>query len=99
MELVELAEKLHEDLPLIVITSDKNSQLAKIAHACLETGNPKEVCILGLTPSTSTTVMTVMGDALVVMMMKRINFTSKEYAKRHHGGYLGDMSRKQATED
>lgn len=96
LELVELAENLHPNLPLIVITSNKDSQLAQMADVCLETGNPKEVCILGLTPSTSTTVMTVIGDVLVVMMMKRIGFNNEEYAKRHHGGYLGHKSRLQA---
>lgn len=96
LELVDLAENLHKDLPLVVITSDKESQLASISDVCIETGNPKEVCILGLTPSTSTTVMTVIGDVLVVLMMKRINFTNIDYARRHHGGYLGDKSRQQA---
>ncbi|HBG41628.1 MAG TPA: iron dicitrate transport regulator FecR, partial [Porphyromonadaceae bacterium] len=37
--------------------------------------------------------MTVMGDILVVGTMKRIGFTAADYAKRHHGGYLGDKSR------
>lgn len=97
LELVDLAENLHKELPLIVITSNKDSELAQLADVCLETGNPKEVCILGLTPSTSTTVMTVIGDVLVVMMMKRIGFSNEEYAKRHHGGYLGDQSRRQAA--
>lgn len=96
LELVRLAENLYEGLPLIVITSNPNSELADMADVCLETGNPKEVCILGLTPSTSTTVMTVIGDVLVVMMMKRIGFSNEEYAKRHHGGYLGHKSREQA---
>jgi len=96
LELVDLAENLHKNLPLIVITSNKESQLAQMSDVCIETGNPKEVCILGLTPSTSTTVMTVIGDVLVVMMMKRIGFSSEDYAKRHHGGYLGDKSRLQA---
>ena len=41
----------------------------------------------------STTVMTVIGDILVVGTMKRIHFTNKDYAKRHHGGYLGSKSR------
>lgn len=98
LELVALADNLYKDLPLIVITSDGESQLAKLADVCIETGNPKEVCILGLTPSTSTTVMTVIGDVLVVMMMKRIKFTNEDYAKRHHGGYLGDKSRMQALQ-
>jgi arabinose-5-phosphate isomerase len=40
--------------------------------------------------------MTVIGDALVVAMMIKIEFTCKDYSKRHHGGYLGDKSRQQA---
>jgi len=96
LELVDLADKLYKDLPLIVITSKEDSELAKMADVCLLTGDPKEVCILGLTPSTSTTMMTVIGDVLVVLMMERIGFTSEDYAKRHHGGYLGNKSRQQA---
>ena len=38
-------------------------------------------------------MMTVMGDVLVVAVMKTIGFTKAEYAKRHHGGYLGVKSR------
>jgi len=38
--------------------------------------------------------MTVIGDALIVLMMNKIVFTNEEYAKRHHGGYLGAKSRK-----
>jgi arabinose-5-phosphate isomerase len=37
--------------------------------------------------------MTVIGDALVVMMMEKIGFTAADYARRHHGGYLGTKSR------
>ena len=96
IELIELAENLHQGLPLIVISSNPDGVLAKNANAFLYTGNPKEVCTLGLSPTTSTTVMTVIGDALVVSMMTKIGFTSEEYAKRHHGGYLGSKSRLQA---
>lgn len=96
IELVELANHLHPNLPLIVISSNPEGLLAKKANAFIFTGNPTEVCPLGLTPTTSTTVMTVIGDALVVSMMAKIGFTSEDYAKRHHGGYLGDKSRLQA---
>jgi arabinose-5-phosphate isomerase len=96
LELVHLASRLHSALPLIVITGDQESELARMADACLYTGGPEEVCPLGLTPSTSTTTMTVIGDILMVLMMQKIGFTSEEYAKRHHGGYLGDKSRKLA---
>lgn len=96
IELIELAENLHQGLPLIVISSNPEGILAKEADAFIYTGNPKEVCPLGLSPTTSTTVMTVIGDALVVSMMNKIGFTNEDYAKRHHGGYLGDKSRFQA---
>lgn len=96
IELIDLAENLHEGLPLIVISSNPEGVLAQNADAFIYTGNPKEVCPLGLSPTTSTTVMTVIGDALVVSMMRKIRFSNEEYAKRHHGGYLGDKSRMQA---
>jgi len=96
LELVELSGKLYPNIPLIVITGNPESELARMADVCLFTGAPAEVCPLGLTPSTSTTAMTVIGDILMVLMMKKIGFTSQDYAKRHHGGYLGDKSRKQA---
>ncbi len=96
LELVSLADNLYEGLPIIVITGNTEGELAQMADVTLFTGNPAEVCTLGLTPSTSTTTMTVIGDVLVVMMMKRIGFSYEEYAKRHHGGYLGDKSRSQA---
>ena len=59
----------------------------------VSTGNPNEVCPLGLTPTTSMTTMNVIGDVLTVLMMDKINFTAEDYSKRHHGGYLGSKSR------
>ncbi len=96
VELIDLARGLNPDVKIVVITSNGESVLAQESDVCINTGNPKEVCILGLTPTTSTTTMTVIGDTLVVLLMKKINFTNAEYAKRHHGGYLGDKSRKAA---
>lgn len=93
LELVQLADRLCEGIPLIVITGKADSELAKTADVCLQTGDPGEVCPLGLSPTTSTTVMTVIGDALIVLMMEKTGFTNEEYAKRHHGGYLGTKSR------
>ncbi|MDR0506351.1 MAG: SIS domain-containing protein [Dysgonamonadaceae bacterium] len=97
IELLDLARNLVPDIRFIVITSDEDSPLAKGADICLLTGSPGEVCCLGLTPTTSITAMTVIGDLLVVETMKRINFTAAEYAKRHHGGYLGAISRMQSN--
>ena len=93
IELIGLAEKLNGVLPLIVISGNPGSELASVADVFLHTGSPEEVCPLKLTPTTSTTTMTVIGDILVVLQMEKIGFTSEEYAKRHHGGYLGHKSR------
>ncbi len=93
LELYELARGLVSQIPVIVITGNPDSPLGKMADVTIHTGGPAEVCPLGLTPTTSTTVMTVIGDVLVVMLMKKINFTTSDYAKRHHGGYLGFLSK------
>ena len=95
LELIDLTLLLHPACKFIVITSNPDSPLAKKADFLLLTGAPEEVCPLSLTPTTSTTVMTVIGDLLVVNTMKKTGFSCKDYAKRHHGGYLGDKSRKQ----
>jgi arabinose-5-phosphate isomerase len=99
IELVSLARGLRPGVKFIVITGNEDSLLAKAASACIDTGNPPEVCALGLTPTTSTTTMTVIGDVLVVLLMKRIGFSNHDYALRHHGGYLGDKSRQAAVLD
>jgi arabinose-5-phosphate isomerase len=93
IELIDLKNNLYVDIPVIVITSQGDSPLAQKADCTILTGNPPEVCTLGLTPTTSTTVMTVIGDALVVLLMEKIGFDAIEYSKRHHGGYLGAKSR------
>lgn len=93
VELTDLAARLLPDMKRIVITGNPDSPLAQTADVCLPTGHPEEVCLLGMTPTTSTTVMTVIGDILVVETMRRTGFTIEEYSKRHHGGYLGERSR------
>ncbi len=93
IQLVELSYALHPGIPVIVISGNTEGQLARQSNFLLHTGAPEEVCPLGLTPTTSATTMTVICDLLVVLMMKRIGFTSADYALRHHGGYLGQKSR------
>ena len=93
LELYKLSKNLFSEIPVMVLTGNENSPLAELDDVALYTGNPSEVCSLGLTPTTSTTTMTVIGDILVVLMMEKINFSNEDYAKRHHGGYLGQKSR------
>lgn len=92
-ELIDLTKNLYPGIPIIAVTSNVNSPIIEKADCIILTGNPKEVCPLDLTPTTSTTVMTVIGDILVVSMMEKIGFTARDYAKRHHSGYLGVKSR------
>jgi arabinose-5-phosphate isomerase len=98
LELVDLSKKLVSNIPIIVITGNPDSELGRIADIAIGTGHPDEICPLGLTPTTSTTTMTVIGDLLVVLMMKKIGFSAEDYAKRHHGGYLGVKSRNTTRE-
>lgn len=93
IELEYLARNLCPGMKMIVLTGKKESDLALKADVVLWTGGPEEICPLGLTPTTSTTVMTVAGDILVVLLMEKTGFTKEEYAKRHHSGYLGDKAR------
>ena len=90
--------ELLPDIQFIVITGNKDSELAQKANVCLFTGGPEEVCPLKLTPTTSTTMMTVIGDILVVSTMEATGFDCKQYALRHHGGYLGQLSRQQSLD-
>lgn len=93
VEMTQLSRILRPDIKFIAITGNPESPLAEESDVCLSTGNPAEVCPLGMTPTTSTTMMTIIGDILVVETMKQTGFTVEEYSKRHHGGYLGEKSR------
>lgn len=93
LQLINLAKKLYPQIHVIAITRNPHSPFAKQSNIVLLTGQTAEVCPLGLTPTTSTTVMTVIGDILVCGVMEKTRFTKDQYAKRHHGGYLGTQSK------
>lgn len=93
LELIKLVHNLARNVKIIGITKNGFSTMAKECDALLLTGETEEICPLGLTPTVSTTCMTVIGDLLVVCMMNQIGFTKKDYSLRHHGGYLGNKSR------
>ncbi len=97
VDLVTLARGLYDGIPMIVITGNPDSPLANDADVTLSTGHAPEVCPLGLTPTTSTTCMTVIGDVLATSVMSAIGFTRQDYARRHHGGYLGSAARGDST--
>lgn len=93
LELAGLARQLYPEMVIMGLTGHEEAPIHKLAHPILRTGNPSEICPLGLTPTTSCTVMTVICDVLVVLLMKRIEFKATDYAHRHHSGYLGRKAR------
>ena len=93
VELEVLVKRLYTDIKIIGLTGNLEGDLAKSSDVVLYTGAPEEVCPLGLTPTTSTTAMTVIGDVVIVLLMQKIGFSKEEYAKRHHSGYLGSKAR------
>lgn len=94
LRLYEIARMLYPEIRAIVVTGEENCPLAQMPDVIpLFTGNPAEVCPLGLTPTTSITAMTVIGHLLIVGMMLRTGFTREQYAVRHQGGSLGEKLR------
>ena len=76
-------------IPLIGITGNAESSLAKAADLVLVLPKAAEACPMGLAPTTSTTMMLSLGDALAVALMERKGFTSDQYRDFHPGGSLG----------
>jgi len=76
-------------VPLISMTGDKNSTLARQADINLDVSVSKEACPHDLAPTSSTTVALVMGDALAVALLQARGFTAEDFALSHPGGSLG----------
>ncbi|WP_456342274.1 KpsF/GutQ family sugar-phosphate isomerase [Thermovibrio sp.] len=76
-------------IPVIAITSNLKSSLARLSDIVLNIGIEKEACPLNLAPTTSTTATLALGDALAAALMKLKGFSAKEFAKLHPGGKLG----------
>ena len=76
-------------VPLITMTGNPDSVLAKAADVNLDTRVPKEACPMDLAPTSSTTVCLVAGDALAIALLEARGFTAEDYAFSHPGGALG----------
>ncbi len=76
-------------LALVSITGHEDSTLAKASDVALILGKLEEVCPLGLAPSTSTTAMIAVGDALAFVLMRMREFTHEDFARFHPSGSLG----------
>ncbi len=78
-----------KNVPMIAMTGNSDSSLAKIANCVLNIKVDKEACPLGLAPTTSTTACLVLGDALAVSVYTLRGFKPEDFALSHPGGSLG----------
>lgn len=78
-------------VPLVVITSNKDSPLGQAADILLPLPKVPEACALGLAPTTSTTMTLALGDALAVGVMQKRHFTAADFGRLHPGGSLGSV--------
>lgn len=76
-------------VPLIALTGNSESTLAKFATVHIDVSVAQEACPLGLAPTSSTTAALVMGDALAVSLLETRGFTRDDFALSHPGGSLG----------
>lgn len=77
------------NVPIIAITGDMDSLLARVASVVLDGSVEEEACPHDLAPTASTTVAMALGDALAVALLKERGFSREEFAARHPGGSLG----------
>ena len=80
---------LHMHIPIIGMSGNEKSLLAKYSTVHIKVKVEKEACPLNLAPTSSTTAALVMGDALAVALMEVRNFKPKDFAQFHPGGELG----------
>ena len=78
-------------VPLIAIAASKESSLGKISDFTFEMPVPREACPFNLAPTTSTTALLVLGDALSMVLLDQRGFTKSDYGRRHPGGAIGRM--------
>ena len=76
-------------VPLIALTGNPTSTLARAATVHIDVSVRQEACPLGLAPTSSTTATLVMGDALAISLLEARGFTAEDFARSHPGGRLG----------
>ncbi|AOV17945.1 D-arabinose 5-phosphate isomerase [Acidihalobacter aeolianus] len=76
-------------VPLIALTGNPGSSLAREATVHIDVSVAREACPLGLAPTSSTTATLAMGDALAIALLEARGFTAEDFARSHPGGRLG----------
>lgn len=93
IELIDLIHNLDQNNLIYAIVGTKTEHISIKCADYIEFGPVEEICPMGLTPTTSTTCMSVISDLIVVGLIKKNNFNKEKYSKLHHGGYLGHKSK------
>ena len=92
-ETAELADLIAHSrrfaIPLLALTGDEASTLARAADIAMVLPPAVEACPMGLAPTTSTTLQMALGDALAVALLRRRGFTAQDFGLFHPGGRLG----------
>ena len=89
--LVVLTPAKRLGVELAAITGNRESSLAKMSDFVLEMAVPREACPFNLAPTTTTTALLVLGDALAMVLLHKNGFTKSDYGRRHPGGAIGRM--------
>lgn len=77
------------DVQVIALTGNPGSTLSRLSEVTLDTSVEREACPLNLAPTSSSTAMLVMGDALAMVLLESRGFTEEDFARFHPGGSLG----------
>ncbi|MFZ8845945.1 MAG: KpsF/GutQ family sugar-phosphate isomerase [Candidatus Hydrothermia bacterium] len=82
------------NVPIICITGNINSTLAQKSDVVIDIKIKREACPFNLAPTSSTTAILVLGDALAITLMELKGFTKEQFAKLHPGGLIGKRLKK-----
>ncbi len=89
--LVMLTPAKRLGIKVISITGNSESKLAKLGDLTVEMSVPQEACPFNLVPTTSTTALLALGDALAIVLLKRHKFSQENFGRLHPGGAIGRM--------
>ncbi len=91
LEVCEIVKILKSrKIPVIALTGNKNSVLSGLADVVINTAIPREACPFNLAPTTSTTAMLAVGDALAIVLFELRGLQAEDFRKNHPGGTLGE---------
>ena len=94
-ELIELLETVKRlGVPLLALTANPKSTLARASNIVLDIAVKEEACSLNLAPTASTAAAMAMGDALAIALLERRGFSEQDFAALHPGGRLGNKLRR-----